>query len=140
MTFTLDNQAAGSYFHSPDATTDMMYNVAVYANSLLDNAEHTITMTAQPGVGGSYIAFDYAIYRIHYDGRFDDSDHTHDRACWHEFNHIHIPQHRNRIIVPEYIHTGIQHGWHLQVVLTGFTAPRKRVAYVAFIRRRPGLF
>jgi hypothetical protein len=63
MTFTLDGRPAGIYFHTPIATSsEYQYNVTVYTETSLENAQHTLKVEAQAGTSSSYIAFDYALY------------------------------------------------------------------------------
>jgi hypothetical protein len=62
MTFTLDGHLAGNYTHTPTNSTEYQYNVPVYTETSLENVQHTLKVEAQAGTGGSYLAFDYAIY------------------------------------------------------------------------------
>ncbi|EIN10606.1 hypothetical protein PUNSTDRAFT_112429 [Punctularia strigosozonata HHB-11173 SS5] len=70
MTFTLDGDLVGTYFHEPSTSTDFEYNVPVYTNKSMDNVQHTLKLEAQAGTNGSYLSFDYAIYT------FDDTPTT----------------------------------------------------------------
>lgn len=61
LTFTLDGDAAGSFVHIPTNGTDFQYNIPVYVNSSLPNAQHAITIEAT-GTNSSLVLFDYLVY------------------------------------------------------------------------------
>lgn len=62
ISFELDGKAAGSFMHVPLQTEDYQYNVTFYANTALENAQHTLVMTPQRQTNTSYMAFDWARY------------------------------------------------------------------------------
>jgi hypothetical protein len=59
LTFTLDGQNAGDFVHTPDNTTNYLYNVPVYANPSLSNGQHSFTFEM---VNPSLVLFDYLVY------------------------------------------------------------------------------
>ncbi|KAI0652612.1 hypothetical protein C8Q79DRAFT_938586 [Trametes meyenii] len=63
LTFTLDGELVGHYVHSPDSSSDILYNVLVYSNASLMNTQHTIEMRPT-GPFSSLILFDYIAYTV----------------------------------------------------------------------------
>jgi len=69
MTFTLDGNYVNSYLYVGDQSTDLIYNVPVYANLSLSNEEHTLVIEATPGpFAASTVLFDYVEYTVDDDG------------------------------------------------------------------------
>jgi hypothetical protein len=63
LTFTLDGKPAGKYFHAPDASNNIAYNVSLFSQAGLANGAHYLTATATPGPTlPSLFMFDYAVY------------------------------------------------------------------------------
>ncbi|KZT64255.1 hypothetical protein DAEQUDRAFT_741413 [Daedalea quercina L-15889] len=63
VTFQLDGEMHGYYMHQPDGTdATFLYNVTVYSNTSLESGQHTLVMTPQALVGGTYLGFDWAQY------------------------------------------------------------------------------
>jgi hypothetical protein len=60
--FTLDGQAAGSFFHAPNASFEFIYNALVFSRSNLPNATHTLNISTSGVDHDVFINFDYAIY------------------------------------------------------------------------------
>jgi hypothetical protein len=64
MTFALDGNYVDNYLYVGGPSTDLIYNVSVYANHSLSNGEHTLVMEATPGLfAASTVLFDYVEYR-----------------------------------------------------------------------------
>ena len=65
VSFELDGAPAGTYIHIPDQNdTQFVYNVNVFSQTDLENAEHTLVMTAIQGAQPSYLLFDWAKYTL----------------------------------------------------------------------------
>lgn len=64
ITFTVDGQLSDRTFtYVGDNSTNLMYNVTVYANDSLTNGEHTLILEATPGpYAASTVLFDYLKY------------------------------------------------------------------------------
>ncbi|KZT68141.1 hypothetical protein DAEQUDRAFT_341039 [Daedalea quercina L-15889] len=69
ISFELDGAAAGTYSHVPGQdvefgvqSDDYLYNVTVFAQTDLSNAEHTLVITAVAGSDPSLLLFDWAMY------------------------------------------------------------------------------
>lgn len=62
LSFELDGQPVGTYSHIPSQSEALQYNVSVYSNTALENAEHEFVMTARRDVNASFLAFDWAMY------------------------------------------------------------------------------
>jgi len=63
MTFTLDGNYVNNFFNIGSTSTDLVYNVPVYANRSLSNKEHTLVIQATPGFySASTVLFDYVEY------------------------------------------------------------------------------
>ncbi|PIL26698.1 hypothetical protein GSI_11225 [Ganoderma sinense ZZ0214-1] len=61
ISFALDNETVGHFFHAPDSSSDILYNQLVYANASLSDKLHTLVMSAS-GSDASLIFFDYLLY------------------------------------------------------------------------------
>ncbi|KAF7983801.1 hypothetical protein HWV62_19035 [Athelia sp. TMB] len=61
LTISMDSEVVGQYMHIPTSSTAFQYDVPVYVNTTLSNAQHTLTLETQ-GTNASLILFDYAIY------------------------------------------------------------------------------
>ena len=64
ISFELDGKPAGNFTHSPNQSELYEYNVTVYSRSELDNAQHTLKMSAVQGETAtrSLLLFDWAEY------------------------------------------------------------------------------
>nr|VWO98412.1 Chitin synthase C [Ganoderma boninense] len=61
VTFALDGETVGQFFHAPDSSSEILYSHLVYANASLSDAVHTLVMSAA-GSERSLIFFDYLVY------------------------------------------------------------------------------
>jgi len=80
ITFTIDGQLSDRTFtYIGDNSTDLIYNVAVYTNDSLKNAEHTLILEATPGsYAASTVLFDYVEYTFdNNSGLPSTSSHSH---------------------------------------------------------------
>lgn len=63
ISFELDGKPTGNFIHNPNNSELYEYNVTVYSRSELDNAQHTLKMSAvQAGETRSLLLFDWAEY------------------------------------------------------------------------------
>ncbi|KAF9821387.1 hypothetical protein IEO21_00633 [Rhodonia placenta] len=62
ISFELDGHTVGSFSHIPSESDAYQYNVTLYSNTSLKDAQHTLTMTPRRDVNASYMAFDWAMY------------------------------------------------------------------------------
>ena len=60
--FTLDGQAAGSFFHAPSSSVEFVYNALVFSRSNLQNTHHLLNISTSGVNHNVFINFDYAIY------------------------------------------------------------------------------
>ncbi|PIL24993.1 hypothetical protein GSI_12880 [Ganoderma sinense ZZ0214-1] len=61
ISFTIDGENVGSFTHTPDNSSDILYNHLVYSNTILQDGLHTLIMSAG-GDAQSLILFDYLLY------------------------------------------------------------------------------
>ena len=65
VSFELDGVLQpNNYEHEPDGSSTFNYNVAVYNNTSLKPGHHTLILTPQSVNGATYLAFDWASYRL----------------------------------------------------------------------------
>lgn len=62
LTFLIDGIPSGTFSHYPTTSTVFEYNVLLYSNTSLQNAEHTIVMNASSDPNASLVLFDYLVY------------------------------------------------------------------------------
>jgi hypothetical protein len=64
ITFTIDGELSDRPFtYIGNSSTNLMYNVTVYANNSLKNGKHELILSATPGsYAASTVLFDYLIY------------------------------------------------------------------------------
>ncbi|KAI5115994.1 hypothetical protein M0805_009066 [Coniferiporia weirii] len=63
LSFILDGETMGNFFHSPALSTDYEYNVPAYSNENLVNAPHYLTMETT-GDFPTLVLFDYLVYSV----------------------------------------------------------------------------
>ena len=63
VSFTMDGVAAGTFVHAPDPEkVSPDYNVTIYSETGLQNAEHTLVITMMQDLNPSVLLFDWAMY------------------------------------------------------------------------------
>lgn len=63
VSFELDGEPAGTYTHFPNPDdAQFIYNLNVFSQTELENAEHTLVMTAIQGAQPSYLLLDWVQY------------------------------------------------------------------------------
>ena len=60
ISFSIDGEPVGVFFHSPDASSMILYHQLVYHNATLNNGPHTLVMA--PVGNDSLVLFDYLVY------------------------------------------------------------------------------
>ncbi|KAI0326740.1 hypothetical protein GY45DRAFT_1230526, partial [Cubamyces sp. BRFM 1775] len=60
--FILDGVHVDTYTHSPDDSTNILYDVPVYVNSSLKHGQHTLVMASGSDSFVSLMLFDYIVY------------------------------------------------------------------------------
>jgi hypothetical protein len=61
LSFTVDGQYLGGFFHNPGPNADYNYNVLVFSNNTLSDGQHNFVL-ASDGPTTSLVLFDYLIY------------------------------------------------------------------------------
>ena len=70
VSFYLDGNegsADGTFFHAPDSTTNVEYNVLAFARRTLANHAHTLVIISGGGSSESVMLFDYMVYTAEID-------------------------------------------------------------------------
>ena len=67
VSFALDGEPVGHFFHAPDSSSEVLYHQLVYANASLADTVHTLVMSAS-GSEPSLIFFDYLVYTTEVEG------------------------------------------------------------------------
>ncbi|EED84926.1 predicted protein [Postia placenta Mad-698-R] len=62
ISFELDGHTVGTFSHLPSESDAYQYNVTLYSNTSLEDAQHTLIITPRRDVNASYMAFDWAMY------------------------------------------------------------------------------
>ena len=63
LTFHIDGALAGQFNHLPDSSTDILYNVPVFAHTGLSYTSHEFEIH-MGGSGHSLLLFDYVVYTV----------------------------------------------------------------------------